>query len=104
MNKHVLGFMEFIQEQGVVGIAVAFVLGAAVTKLVAAFVTDIINPILGIFLGKAQGLGSAVIKVGSAEILIGSFILAMIDFLVVALVVYFMVKVLKADRLDKKKE
>jgi len=97
------GFIEFIRKQGVVGLAVGFILGGAVSKLVSALVTDIINPILGILLGKVGGLEKASLKIGSAEILWGDFISVFVDFLVIALVVYFGIKFLKLDKLDKKK-
>jgi large conductance mechanosensitive channel len=96
------GFIEFIRKQGVVGLAVGFILGGAVSKLVSALVGDIINPIVGIFLGKVEGLEKVSLSIGSAKILWGDFISTLIDFLVIALVVYFGVKWLKLDKLDKK--
>jgi len=98
------GFMEFIRTQGVVGLAVGFILGGAVSKVVTALVTDIINPILGVALGAVDGLKSAKLSIGSADILIGDFISVTIDFLVIAAVVYYGVKGLGLDKLDKKKE
>lgn len=95
-------FMKFIREQGVVGLAVGFILGGAVSKLVEALIEDIINPLLGIVLGKAEGLTTLVIKLGEAEILVGHLISIIIDFVVVAAVVYIAVKKLKFDKLDKK--
>lgn len=97
------GFLDFIREQGVVGLAVGFILGGAVSKVVSALVTDIINPLLGAVLGAADGLKTASFKIGSAEILYGDFISIAIDFIVIALVVYFGVKLLGLDKLDKKK-
>jgi len=96
------GFIEFIRKQGVMGLAVGFILGGAVSKVVASLVTDIINPILGVALGSVGGLKEASIKIGSTEILWGNFLSATIDFLVIALVVYFGVKFLRLDKLDKK--
>lgn len=98
------GFIDFIREQGVVGLAVGFILGGAVSKLVASIVEDLINPVLGIVLGAAGNLDEAAIKVGSAEIMWGSFITHTIDFIVIAMVVYMGVKILKLDKLDKKKD
>lgn len=98
------GFMTFVREQGVVGLAVGFILGGAVSKLVSSIVEDLINPIINIFLGAAGNLSEAGILVGSAEILYGKFILALVDFLVIAAVVYFGVKGLKLDKLDKAKK
>jgi large conductance mechanosensitive channel len=97
------GFMEFIRTQGVVGFAVAFILGGAVSKVVTALVTDLINPILGIFLGAAGNLSEMYFAVGSAKIMWGDFISVVIDFLVVALVIYFGVQKLGLDKLDNKK-
>lgn len=96
------GFMEFIRKQGVVGLAVGFILGGAVSKVVASLVEDIINPILGVILGAAGGLENAVLSIGAIQIKYGSFIGVMIDFLVIALVVYYGVKGLGLDKLDKK--
>lgn len=96
------GFIEFIRKQGVMGLAVGFILGGAVSKVVASLVTDIINPILGVALGSVGGLKEASIKIGTTEILWGNFLGTTIDFLVIALVVYFGVKLLKLDKLDKK--
>lgn len=98
------GFMNFIREQGVVGLAVGFILGGAISKVVSALVTDLINPFVGLLTGSASGLKAATWKVGSASIQWGDFVSIAIDFIVIALVVYFGVKILKLDRLDKKKE
>ncbi|MEK7187320.1 MAG: MscL family protein [Patescibacteria group bacterium] len=98
------GFIDFIREQGVVGLAVGFILGGAVSKVVTALVTDIINPLLGLVLGSVGGLKTAAINVGEAKILYGDLLSVIIDFLVVALVVYYGVKMIGLDRLDKKKE
>lgn len=98
------GFANFIREQGVVGLAVGFILGGAVSKVVSALVTDVVNPIVGIALGAAEGLKTASIEIGSAKILYGDLISVFIDFLIVAAVVYFGVKVIGLDKLNKKKE
>ncbi len=97
------GFLEFVREQGVVGLAVGFIMGGAISKVVSSLVNDIINPLLGIALGAAGNLSDAKWQVGEAEILWGKFLSGLIDFAVIALVIYFGVKLLKIDRLDKKK-
>jgi large conductance mechanosensitive channel len=88
----------------VVGLAVGFILGGAVSKVVSALVTDIINPLLGVALGAAAGLKTATFNLGPAKILYGDLISVLIDFTVIALVVYFGVKLLGLEKLDKKKE
>ncbi len=95
--------MEFIRNQGVVGLAVGFILGGAVSKVVTALVTDIINPIIGVALGAVDGLKEAKLSIGSADILIGDFFSVTIDFLIIAAVVYYGVKGLGLEKLDKKK-
>jgi large conductance mechanosensitive channel len=98
------GFIDFIRKQGVVGLAVGFILGGAVSKVVTSIVTDLINPLIGLILGAAGGLQGMVIKIGSAHLMLGNFIAALIDFIVIALVVYYGVKGLGLDKLDKKEE
>ncbi len=98
------GFINFIREQGVIGLAIGFILGGAVSKVVTALVTDIINPLLGMAMGAVGGLKTASFGVGSARILYGDLISVIIDFMVVALVVYYGVKIIGLDKLDRKKE
>ena len=97
------GFLDFIREQGVVGLAVGFILGGAVSKVVTGLVEDVVNPLVGLALGSAEGLKEASVQVGSAKVLYGALLSTMIDFIIIALVVYFGVKLLKLDKLDKKK-
>ena len=97
------GFMQFIREQGVVGLAVGFILGGAVSKVVASLVQDVINPLLGLALKNVGNLSTAVLELGGSTIYWGKFTTAVIDFIIVALVVYIAVKKLRLDeRLDIK--
>ncbi len=98
------GFLNFIREQGVVGLAVGFVLGGAVSKVVSSLVDNIINPILGMALGFAGELKEASFQIGSAKIAWGSFVNTTIDFLVVALVVYLIVRLLGFNSPEKKRD
>ena len=104
MSKHLKGFLEFVREQGVIGLAIGFILGGAVAKVVAALVADIINPLIGVVLGNAAGLKDMTVSVGGAKLMVGDFVSILIDFVVVALVVYVTVKVMGFDRLDRKKD
>jgi large conductance mechanosensitive channel len=97
------GFLDFIREQGVVGLAVGFILGGAVSKIVASIVNDLINPLVGLILGATGDMRAAYWQLGSAKIMWGNFVGTTVDFLVIALVVYVGVKILKLDKLDKKK-
>jgi large conductance mechanosensitive channel len=97
------GFIDFLREQSVVGLAVGFILGGAVSKVVSAIVTDVVNPLIGLFIGATDGLKAATFMVGTAEIRHGDLIAVLIDFIVIAFVVYFGVRVLGFNRLDKQK-
>lgn len=98
------GFIEFVREQGVVGLAVGFILGGAVSKVVTAIVNDLINPIIGLALGSTKGLQAASFQLFGAKVAYGHFLSVVIDFIVIASVVYFVIKGLKLDVLDKKKK
>ncbi len=98
------GFMDFIRKQGVVGLAVGFLLGGAVSKVVTALVTDIVNPILSIVLGITDGLKEAKLEVGSTLILWGDFAAGLIDLLVIAAVVDDGVQLLGIEMPDKKSD
>jgi large conductance mechanosensitive channel len=92
------GFIEFIREQGVVGLAVGFILGGAVSKLVASLVADIIQPVIGMILGSTEGLAAMT----AGPIAYGSFIATLIDFAIIAFVVYAVFSKIAA-KMDKKK-
>jgi len=97
-------FIAFIREQGVVGFAIGFILGGAVSKLVASLVGDIINPFVGLILGFAGGLKAQSFTIWSAKIMWGNFVANLIDFIIIALVVYYGFVLLGLTRFDKKKE
>lgn len=94
------GFIDFVRERGVMGLAIGFVLGSAVQKVVTAFVNDIVNPFVGLLLGRADGIKNFAI----GNFLIGDFISVLIDFLILALIIYFVFKLLGLEKLDKPKE
>lgn len=94
-------FIDFIRSQGVVGLAVGFILGGAVSDLVKSIIENIINPIIGIFLNQTGGLMQASFTISGATLKYGALVNTLINFIVVAAVVYFGVKKLKLDKLDK---
>ncbi len=96
-------FLLFVRTQGIIGLATGFILGGAISKLVSSLVEDIINPVLGIILGKAGDLSNYSLWIGSAEIRWGNFVAMLIDFMVIAVVVYFGFKGLGLEKLDIKK-
>jgi large conductance mechanosensitive channel len=98
------GFLNFIREQGVMGLAVGFILGGAISKVVASLVTDIINPLVGILLGFTANLADASFWVLGKQLMWGHFLSVLIDFTIIAGVVYFGVHGLGLDKIDKPKE
>lgn len=84
-------FKEFISRGNVIDLAVAVIMGAAFTNIVQALVKDVITPIIGIFLGGVNFSGLS-ITLGNAAINYGSFIQAVINFLVIGFVIFIIVK------------
>jgi large conductance mechanosensitive channel len=84
-------FNDFLTKYGVIGLAVAFVMGAAVTKLVSALVADLIMPIIGAVIPGGDWR-AATLNVGSIKFMVGDFAGALIDFIIIAIVIYMIVK------------
>ncbi len=103
IKNQLVGFMEFIRTQGVVGLAVGLILGGAVTTFVTSIVKNLVNPLLGLLLGQAKDLAMANWDILGAKVMYGNLILDLINFIVIALIVYFGVKKLGLDKLDKPK-
>jgi len=102
------GFIDFIREQGVVGIGVGFVVGSSANTLVHSLVTNLLNPFIGIFVGGIN-LSQKVVCLKSINhvcknpLNYGVVISDLITFLIILLVVYLVIKSLRLDKLDKKK-
>jgi large conductance mechanosensitive channel len=79
-------------------------MGGSISKMVTSLVNDIANPLLGLLIGAAGNIKDAYFVIGSSKILWGSFVSNLIDFLIIALVVYCGVKILGISKLDKKKD
>ncbi|MCA9360159.1 large-conductance mechanosensitive channel protein MscL [Candidatus Nomurabacteria bacterium] len=105
MKGFVAEFKAFAMKGNVIDLAVAVVIGAAFGKIVSSLVANIITPIIGLIMGGIDFSGMAYM-VGDAEITYGVFIQSVIDFLIVALVIFMVVKgINKAkDALDKEEE
>lgn len=97
-------FILFVRQQGVMGLAVAVVLGGAVQKVVTALANDILTPVIGIVVGKDSNLATASFTIHGSRFLYGDFINNLIDFIIIAFAIYLLVKVVHADMLDKPKE
>ncbi|MDP2925395.1 MAG: MscL family protein [Nanoarchaeota archaeon] len=95
-------FMEFLKEYKVIGLAVAFIIAVAATTLVQALVNDIIMPIITFALPGGQWQ-TATFSLGSIVIKWGDFLGALINFIIIAFVVFLIAKFLfKEEKVLKK--
>jgi large conductance mechanosensitive channel len=90
VGKELGGFRKFLLRGNVVDLAVGVVIGAAFSNVVQAVVKDLITPLIGIF-GGGPNLASWTIPIAGQNLLIGDIISALISFLLIAAVVYFLV-------------
>ena len=96
-------FREFATKGNVVDLAVRVIIGTAFGKIVSSLVADIIMPLIGILIGGVH-YEDLVIEVGDAQVTYGKFIQNMIDFVVIAFVIFVMVKVINRFRRQEQKE
>ena len=85
-------FVHFLQTFGVIGLAIAFVIGSAASKLVSAIVADIVNPLVGLALQDVGDLKKLSFTVLNSTFAYGDLIANMIDFLIIALIVFLLYK------------
>ena len=103
MKKVFAEFKEFISKGNVIDMAVGVIIGGAFSAIVTSLTDDIISPILGIF-GDID-FSDLVAKVGNVEIRYGSFLTAFINFLIMAIIIFLLVKgINKMMTIGKKKE
>jgi large conductance mechanosensitive channel len=109
MSKHVKGFMDFVREQGVIGLAVGLAIGASAGDAVKAIVDGFIGPLVGFILGGAD-LSSTTwdtgLNRGGNELVFGwgAILNAVIVLLATAAVIYYIIHGLKLDKIDKSKK
>lgn len=84
-------FKDFIARGNVVDMAVGIIIGAAFTSIVKSLVDNLLNPLIGLFIGKID-LTGLVFTVGDAQFKYGLFLNAVINFLIIAFVVFLLVK------------
>ena len=96
-------FREFISKGSVMDMAVGIIIGGAFQAIINSLVNDILMPLIGIIL-NTESLADLKVMVGTAEVTYGSFIAAIINFLLMALVLFIIVKAMNAIREKTKKE
>lgn len=91
ISKSVSEFSSFISRGNVVDMAVGVIVGGAFGKIVTSLVNDVLMPLIGIVLGGLD-FTSLSIKIGDAKISYGIFIQSVIDFLIISLCIFLMIK------------
>ena len=95
-------FKAFIAQGNVLDLAIGIVIGGAFGKIVTSLVDDIIMPIVGMLMG-GQDFSKLAITVGSANVKYGNFIQVVVQFLIVAYVIFILVKAANRAGLTEKK-
>jgi large conductance mechanosensitive channel len=102
MGKLMREFKEFLNEYKVVGLAVAFIMGVAITALVKSLVDNIIMPIITPFI-PGGAWQTATVKLGPIVMKLGAFCGELLNFIIIAFVVFMIAKtVFKEEKVSKK--
>ena len=103
MKKFFKEFKEFVSKGNVLDLAVAVVMGSAFGKIVSSLVDDIIMPLFGILVGK--NFADLSVDINGSPLMYGSFIQAIVDFLIIALCIFIFTKAInKFKKKEEKKE
>jgi large conductance mechanosensitive channel len=95
-------FMDFLKEYKIIGLAIAFVMGTAATALVTSFVNNIIMPLIAPLL-PAGDWQKAILAIGPFQFGVGAFLAGLINFIIIAFVIFMVAKmVLKEEKVSKK--
>ncbi len=110
-RSHISGYLDFIREQGVIGLAVGLAFGTAAGASVKQIVDGIVSPIVGFIIGgidlsqqKWVVVGPGAGGKGGLVLSWGAVVSSLITLLATALVIYWLVKIAHLDRVDKKKD
>jgi large conductance mechanosensitive channel len=100
------GFMEFLRDYAVVGLAVGFIIGQQAQSLIKQLVDSFVQPVLDIFIGSHLQTRAFSISLGDnhAHVTWGKFVYILLDFIFVMIFIYATVKLLKLDKLVAKKK
>lgn len=97
-------FKAFIAKGNAMDMAVGIIIGAAFTAIVTSLVDDLINPLIGIFVGGVD-FSAISFGLGDAQFMVGNFINAVIKFLIIAWVVFLLVRTVnRLSQIGKKPE
>lgn len=95
-------FMDFLREYKVIALAIAFVMGVAISSLVKSLVDNIVMPVVTFFI-PGGAWKTATLNIGPIVIGWGAFLGELINFVIIALVIFLIAKqILKEDKVTKK--
>lgn len=103
MKKEASEFKKFISRGNVVDMAVGVIVGGAFGKIVTSLVNDIITPLIGIIIGGLD-FSNLTLEIGNSKVAYGSFIQTIIDFLIIAICIFTMVRLFEKLKHEEKKE
>lgn len=95
-------FRDFLDKYKVLGLAVAFIIGAASTKLVTAFVNDIVMPVVSVLIPGGDWRAS-IFQLGPIKLMVGDFVGALIDFIIIAFVIFMIVRIIMKEDATQKR-
>ena len=104
MKKFLQEFKAFAMRGNVMDLAVGVIIGGAFSAITTSLIDDVINPILGMFAGDGTALAESLAfsLPGGGELMLGSFLNAILNFIVMAFVVFCLIKAI--NRVSRKKE
>ncbi|MCQ2590232.1 MAG: large-conductance mechanosensitive channel protein MscL [Treponema sp.] len=100
-GKELGAFKKFISRGNVVDMAVGVIIGGAFGKIVTSLVNDIVMPLIGLIIGGLN-FSELSIKIGEANIAYGNFIQTIVDFLIIALCIFTVIRLF--EKFKKKEE
>ncbi len=106
MKKFLQEFKEFAMRGNVMDLAVGVIIGGAFSAITTSLIDDIINPVLGMFAGDGTALVESLTFAlpGGGELMLGSFINAVLNFIIMAFVVFCLVKTINKLTRKRKEE
>ena len=102
-REQALGFVNFLRENAIVGLAVGFIVGTQAQGVVKQLVASFIDPLIILMFGGVK-LADRKLTIGGADFTWGAMVNALINLLFVLLAIYALIKIFKLDKLDKPKQ
>lgn len=104
IKKEASEFKKFISRGNVIEMAVGVIIGSAFSKIVTSLVQDLLMPVIGVVLGGLN-FSDLSLKIGSSSVDYGLFVQSIVDFLIISLSIFIMIKIFsKFKRKEEKKE